>query len=70
MITANDVKSDVYETRAKADYAARKAMRKMHGNHFRASAKVDFIVDRAPYLSGWRYEIINLNGHLAEANGQ
>ena len=69
MITANDVKSSTYKTRAKADYEARKAMRRIHGKNFCATAKVDFIISRAPYLAGWKYEIINLQSHLAEAAG-
>ncbi|MCC4240348.1 hypothetical protein [Thalassospira povalilytica] len=66
-ITKEAIASKRYPSKRLAQAAARRTMRRIHGQYFMPKSGVDFTVSRAVLSEGWRFEIINLDGHLAEA---
>lgn len=54
-----------YANKKSADTAARREMRKIHGEAYRAKAGVDFYVKREAGSFRWEFHIINEAAHRA-----
>lgn len=57
-----------YASRKGADAAARRKMRRIHGQSYIPKAGVDFTVSRDLHSLGWNFSIINKAAHLAASS--
>lgn len=56
-----------YSTRDSAAIAARRALKKLHGDAYKAKAGVDFTLARDTASAMWTFDLINARGHAADA---